>query len=122
MFDLFWDLNRPDSPNTKLLRNAEKSMELTTLTHQFEDRLEKLTMISMALWTLLKEVSDLTDQELLEKVKEIDLSDGKLDGKVRHGVTKCPSCERTMSNKHRRCLYCGHAMSNEEDVFDGITG
>lgn len=39
---------------------------------------------------------------------EIDLSDGKLDGKVREqpGVSACASCGRTLSKRHARCFYC----------------
>lgn len=72
------------------------------------DQVERLTLITMALWQLLQEHTELTEADLLAKVTQIDLADGVADGKItRTTVAKCPSCSRTMSPKHKRCLYCG---------------
>jgi NTP pyrophosphatase (non-canonical NTP hydrolase) len=72
-----------------------------------EERLEKLILVNMALWEMLKERTELTELDLMNKVQEIDLRDGQADGKLERGVKKCPKCDRTMSPKHNRCLYCG---------------
>jgi hypothetical protein len=72
-----------------------------------EERLEKLILINMALWEMLKERTELTEQDLMNKIQEIDLRDGQADGKFDRGIQKCPKCDRTMSPKHNRCLYCG---------------
>lgn len=82
-------------------------------------RIDKLALINMALWSLLKEHSPLTEEDLMERVKEIDLSDGQLDGKVRTTPQECPTCHRKLSQKHQRCLYCGHDVNNP-DVFKGV--
>ncbi len=77
-----------------------------------EDRLDKLTIVCMAMWELLKEVSDLTEEHLLERVKQLDLRDGTADGKITKTVAKCPKCNRVMNPRHRKCLYCGAAKLN----------
>jgi ribosomal protein S27AE len=84
------------------------------------DQVERLTLITMALWKLLQEHTDLTEADLLAKVTEIDLADGVADGKItRTTVAKCPKCSRSMSPKHKRCLYCGES-DLVQSAFDSL--
>ena len=83
---------------------AEAAVSEAKLIH---DRLDRLTLVCMALWSLLQEKTDLTEDDLLKRVEEIDLLDGRLDGKVAPQVQQCPQCGRRMSVRHKRCLYCG---------------
>jgi ribosomal protein S27AE len=72
---------------------------------------EKLFMITEALWLILKEKHGYTDEHLASMIQEIDLRDGKLDGKVRKQPNPiCPQCGRTLMGKHSVCLYCGTAV------------
>lgn len=73
----------------------------------FEERLEKLALLCMAMWSLMREKTGLTEKDLLERVKQIDLMDGREDGKLKKTVLECRSCGRAMSSRHTRCLYCG---------------
>jgi hypothetical protein len=68
---------------------------------------EKLFMLTEALWTILKEKHGCTDAELVQRVQEIDLRDGKLDGKVAKVNPDCPKCGRKLMGKRPVCLYCG---------------
>lgn len=69
--------------------------------------IEKLFMITQALWELLKTEHGYTDEMLANKVTDIDLSDGRLDGKVaKKGRPDCPSCGRRLG-RHPVCIYCG---------------
>lgn len=72
-----------------------------------QTRLDRLALVTEALWTLLRERVGISDEELLERIKEVDLSDGALDGKVRHGTRDCPQCGRVLSKRNPRCIYCG---------------
>jgi len=85
-------------------RQAERAANLV---RELEQRLEKLTLVSMAVWSLVQEKTDLTEDDLLARVREIDLMDGQEDGKAKKQLAKCPDCGRTMSPRHNRCLYCG---------------
>ncbi len=70
---------------------------------------EKLFMLTEALWTILKEKHGYTDEELMGRVNEIDLRDGKLDGKVTTEKVQpdCTHCGRKIIGKRPVCLYCG---------------
>jgi len=74
---------------------------------ELEARLDRLALVTEALWTLLRERVGMTDEELIARVREVDLSDGVLDGKVKHPASTCPGCGRTLSRRHVRCIYCG---------------
>ncbi len=84
---------------------------------QIEQRLDCLVLANMALWSLLQEKTGLTEQDLLDRVQQIDLADGQADGKARTPPAKCPDCGRMMSPRHKRCLYCG-AERLDYSAFD----
>ena len=78
-----------------------------------EWKVEKLTLINMALVELLTAHTGLTEAQLLEKMQEIDLRDGKQDEKPLETVSAvCEACGRTYSKRHNHCLYCGHVNQN----------
>ena len=75
---------------------------------QVEERLDYLTLINRALFELLAERTGLTEQELAAKITEIDLRDGKEDGKMTATAKPCPACGSMISPRFNRCLFCGH--------------
>jgi len=76
--------------------------------------LDRLLMISEALWAILKEQHGYTDDDLIHRISEIDLRDGKLDGKVeRQGPTQCPECGRNNKASRAVCLYCASPIQRE---------
>ena len=82
-----------------------------------ENRLDRLTLICQALWELLKERGELTEEDLAVKVREIDLRDGRADGKIAKQIKRCPKCDRVMSPRHQKCMYCG-AVNLQITPFD----
>lgn len=78
-----------------------------------EANLAKSLMICEALWELLAEKTGLTEDDLYNKLHEVDMRDGVLDGKnQRSSATECPSCGRKVSGRHSACLYCGEIIDN----------
>ena len=73
--------------------------------------MDRLLLITEALWTLLKREHGYADEELANAVKAIDLRDGQLDGRPpQPPAAPCPHCGRTNSARRVRCIYCGEAL------------
>lgn len=117
MFDLLWNLHQQrriaglESQVSQAGRKAERGVE------ELEQRVESLLLVNMAMWSILKERLGVTDEQLAARVKEIDLKDGRLDGRVgappataspaAGDVIRCTACNRAMSARHKVCMYCG---------------
>ncbi|MEA1958725.1 MAG: hypothetical protein U9N44_03500 [Chloroflexota bacterium] len=97
----------------------KKTMDLGSDIRSLRQVVDKLALINRALWEIIAESRGLTDEYLMNKVNEIDLRDGTLDGKMKPAIKKCPSCGRTLSQGRETCLYCG-AKDTEADPFDRI--
>ena len=105
-------------PNTVAVEDydalAESHMSLRAEVSELQERIDRLTLISAAMWELLQERVGLTERSLLDKIEQIDLSDGKLDGRVRKDAVSCPKCRRNIASRHVRCIYCGEPRTNNE--------
>jgi hypothetical protein len=112
MIDLLWDLHqerRIGQAQDGANQAARKATDFQERVRFLEDRLDRMLLQNMAMWSLLRDTMGLTDQDLVARVQEIDLQDGVADGKVtRTAPTTCPRCQRMFSPRHQRCLYCGH--------------
>jgi hypothetical protein len=71
--------------------------------------LNRLTLACAALWSLVKEHGH-ADEELLARMQELDLRDGKLDGRLAADVVSCKDCGRKTKAGRRTCLYCGKPL------------
>lgn len=80
---------------------------LGTDVHHVRDDLQRMMLVVHAMWDLLREKAGLTDEDLLQKINELDLRDGVQDGKHAQPARPCAACGRPMSNRFARCLYCG---------------
>jgi hypothetical protein len=98
-------------------RRTAKSVE--ELRKETDEKIDRLALICRALWELLRDSGSLSEEALLEKVREVDLRDGALDGRVRTPPQKCSQCGRTVSRRHRRCIYCG-AEGLIDTAFDAL--
>lgn len=83
-----------------------------------EQRYERLRLLTLAMWQLLKEHTGLTDADLKQFVEKVDLLDGKADGKLSRttGAMDCPKCSRRILKSATRCPWCG-ARNESGDAF-----
>ncbi len=102
MGGMFWTASAADLTGT-VAPQRDMSGEIKQLT---ED-IQRLKLMNQALWELIRDRARLTDKDLEEKALEIDLRDGKQDGRMSETALRCPSCNRVSSSRHWRCLYCG---------------
>jgi len=72
-----------------------------------EKRVDKLALINMALWSLVSEKCNLTDDDLKERLNKLDMMDGKADGKLGERTVPCPQCGRPIASRVAACQFCG---------------
>src|SRR5690348_13961071 len=103
MFDGFWwDWNQHRRINDAADRINETRHTISAVERDLRDRLDYLMLINVAMHSFLDEKLGVTQQDLADRVREIDLRDGKLDGKLATEAQECPRCKRVMSVKHQK--------------------
>ena len=75
-----------------------------------ETTVNRMTLACQAMWELLRERVGINEAELLAKMKEVDLRDGTLDGRMTPVIVNCPKCGKPSNTKHSQCMYCGAAI------------
>ena len=114
----FWSVP-PDPSGGELIDAAQTAgvaRKAQTDVQEFAARLDRAMLACEALWTLLRDKLGVTDEELAQRMNDVDLSDGKLDGKVRKGAVTCPSCGRTIARRFPKCMYCGQPVVHDPFV------
>jgi hypothetical protein len=89
-----------ESAESKVDRSARAVEDL-------QRHVERLSLACQAMWELLRECSDLTEDDLERKILEIDGRDGCVDGKIGAQQLDCPSCGRKTNSKRNACIMCG---------------
>jgi len=85
-----------------------------------EHAVDKLTLINRAMWEIIQKYHPVDDEYLVAKVTEIDMRDGRLDGKLNNkSIRACPECGRTLNKKHLQCIYCG-VVNHAADAFNTV--
>jgi hypothetical protein len=83
-------------------REARTNVEL--LTHD----VDRLLLITQALWTLMKREHGYADDVLTKLIEEIDSSEAIVGGMtVKDPPQACPNCGRLNSTQRLFCIYCG---------------
>jgi len=91
----------------RVTNTADKLREL-------EQRYERMTLVTNALWQLLKAHTGLTDADLKKYIEKVDLSDGVRDGKltINKGAMDCPHCSRRVLKRATICAWCGGKLTS----------
>ncbi len=89
-----------ESAEAKVDRSAKMVEDL-------QRQVERLSLACQAMWELLRQCSDLTEDDLEKKILEIDGRDGCVDGKIGLQALDCPACGRKTSSKRNSCIMCG---------------
>jgi hypothetical protein len=91
---------------------AADAREAQTETQLMRADIDRLLMISEALWTFLKREHGYSDEDLANAITQIDMRDGVIDGRGNKSSPKtCPNCQRINSARRATCIYCGKQLS-----------
>ncbi len=94
-------------------RAESKAQNVGRTIQLLEGKVDALALTCQAMWELLRDRSKLTEDDLIAKVNEIDLRDGREDEKMSTGGVPCSNCGRIVSKRHERCIYCGEDVDKE---------
>jgi len=84
---------------------------------EMERLIETLALTCQAMWELLREQGKLTDEMLVKRMQEVDLRDGRRDGRIGASATTCSGCSRPNNPRHGHCVYCGAPLPPPQHVF-----
>ena len=85
---------------------------LTALEHRYE----RMQLIMLALWSLLKQHSGLTDEDLKGFIHSTEASNAHSTESA--AVMTCEHCHRIIRKSATRCVWCGAAV-NTGNAFEG---
>ena len=66
--------------------------------------IDRLLMVTEALWLFVKEQHGYSDEDLVKVISEIEMRDSQ---SPKHVPVTCPACGRINSGKREMCIYCG---------------
>ncbi|MBI1335130.1 MAG: hypothetical protein JST12_19850 [Armatimonadetes bacterium] len=90
--------------------DARMIAEETTLI--LEKRIEALELSCAALAQLLKDKFNVTEDEVLKAIHDVDARDGVVDGKITQAARVCPNCHRKVLTRNpTKCAWCGGNLS-----------
>jgi len=98
---------------------AHEQSGLQSTVGQLEEKVGHLALICRALFELLQRTAGVSERDLAAKITEIDLRDGKADGRMTPQPKLCPSCGSMISPKFNRCLFCGY-RDQSGDPFNPV--
>lgn len=76
---------------------------------RLEDRLERLLLLTDALWDLAAERLGLDDEELAARVEALDTDSGAHDGRRNRTMRRCSACDAAVPHGRPSCAFCGAA-------------
>lgn len=92
----------------KLKNVSTETLELAHKVESLQNHIDRMGLVTQALWEVLQKRTGITEEEFSSLIEEIDLRDGKRDGRITPTPKKCTKCQRTVSTRTNMCLYCGN--------------
>lgn len=85
-----------------------------------EAQLERLGLVTEAMWSFLSERMGVTQDQLEQRMAEIDAQDGSVDGRRGpHPPEPCGTCGAAIDRTRTTCAFCG-APATPSNPFDRI--
>lgn len=108
--EIFWELHQRRhvlGAQINAIQAKDAASRLQFEVDVLKRKNDTLMLACQALWEIVRERDGLTDEQLRQRMQEIDLRDGTVDGKMSMVAVACPSCSRKSNSRHSKCVYCG---------------
>jgi hypothetical protein len=85
------------------------------------ERVDRLILVVDAMWSLLEEAG-YTDDQLRDRIAQIDLADGVEDGRRTSLPSSCRNCGAKVAAGLEACQFCGTALPDPppDDPIAGV--
>lgn len=110
MWDIWQDIKLVES-DVQQAQTDGKVDRVQSETVQLQRQIDKMALVSQALFELLKEKTGITDAELRRKIREVDQRDGFEDSKVSGKPLKCPKCGGVVTVGALKCQTCAATIA-----------
>ena len=84
-----------------------------------DDRIDRMLLVMDAMWDLLKE-QGFTDEQLAERIRQLDHSDGVVDGRRTPEPVPCRACGSMIPVDRSTCVICGEASPVTPGPLDQV--
>lgn len=120
-FNFMWDLHQQGQIGEARSEAKDAGRKAETAVSQLERmerQLDRVTLACQAMWEIIRDHTAVTEEMLKAKIEEVDLRDGKADGKISLTVFECSGCGAKTNSKRKRCVICGDEVVGP-NVFEG---
>jgi hypothetical protein len=111
LFNLLWNVRQERRINDVQDRAGATRASTSVTNAELRDDIERLTLITRAMWELLSEQSGVTEADLMARVQEVDLRDGVADNRLAPVPRDCTRCGRPNTPSRTKCIYCGEKLA-----------
>lgn len=122
MLDFLWNAGQSaqiHETRRQIAKSEETALDAKSQVALLEHKLARLTLVTEALWEIVKHQTGRKDTDLVAIMTDLDLSDGKRDGKHHRPIANCHQCGRVFQRAHARCMYC-NTPNPGVSAFDGL--
>ena len=121
MYDLIRDgvlWGSKSAANKRILGQRRSLDHNKEAQRELEVRFERLKLVTLAMWDLIKSTEGVTDADLYRAIRNLDLADGRADRKLddKSMLVDCSICSRVLLSSAVVCPYCG----SENDEYDPV--
>lgn len=113
MGNFYMELRHNDeTPVEKSPLKSRSIMNMEERLLEVEDRISKLLLVNAALYDVIKEKLNVTDEDIAQKINELNDKNFLLEQKTDQHVRKCRKCGKNLIQRRTVCVYCG--MENDK--------
>lgn len=114
---MFWELYQQTqirAAHSSANRAHASAQQTNRQIERLEEKVDALALACQSLWEIVRETTNFSEDHLLARMEQIDLRDGKADGKMSPIGQACPQCGRKTSRRRDQCIYCGETSGSSE--------